>query len=164
MRISRSSEPHCLNKCSAYDAFHRASCDAHFNRLKFKTLQKEFNMNKEVAAPKMKFVMLLKVVRLNNPAVQTVEFVERVDSWFAQWTVANNFEPRITHDVNNALRQWLEEFKRSYHTVIGSKYELRMEKQFGFVYTVSDVEIDKPFYLKSGNREIDCQDIISMSA
>lgn len=108
--------------------------------------------------PQMKFAMLKKIVRLKNPD-QTVEFVERVDSWLTQWTVANNFEPRVTHDVNNALRDWFSEFRRSFYTAVGTRLATKLESQFGFVYTMSDVAFDRPFYLNNCNIEIDCKDI-----
>ena len=106
------------------------------------------------------FVMLLAIKRVHN-LDQSLGFVEAVDGWMKQWTIANNYRPMVTEDVEFALSTWLQDFEKTARQILGSYIPQHMKfvEQFEFEYTKSEVVLNKSFYLRDYAQTIKCSAI-----
>lgn len=113
--------------------------------------------------PKREYFFKLKQIkRLRLPNLQTVLFVESVDSWMAKWTIDNFVEPIIVTDQEEAFKYWANAFDRAFISAFGRQMLpslLDLRHHFEFVYTKTEVRRNEPFYLNSGSWTVQGADI-----
>ncbi len=97
----------------------------------------------------MFLLTLNRIVLLDRPDEQTRSFFLRVQSWMAQWTVANNYHQIVIQnkdkdDEQAALELWALKFEAAFKSAIGEVWPAAgIRHDFAFDYEANAFDIGK---------------------
>jgi hypothetical protein len=98
--------------------------------------------------PVLLMLTLSSIVLKDRPDHQTVSFVNRVNAWMKQWTIANNFDEYFVEPGNSyiAVQAWREKFLQSFRSAVGElePKDGSLEKNFQFIWYEQDVHPNRP--------------------